>query len=93
MRERPRWCRCEHLRLTDICTTALWRVGTELAKRLRADERFLSIFGASIPILVHELHMDGREEEYVREVNSDGQADDYFTWTAVDPYTKESTKG
>lgn len=83
----------EYVRLTGLCSSALWRIGTELAKRLRSHETFRSIFGPSIPIIVHELHMDGREEEYVREANPDGQADDYFDCTAVDPHTGALTKG
>ena len=80
----------EYFRRLDLRGEALWQISAELANQLRANDKFISIFGHSIPIIVHEVHMDGCETEYVKQANQDGQAEDYFNWTAVDPYTKGS---
>lgn len=83
----------EYDRRSHLRTIALWQIGAELAKQLRVSEKFTSIFGNTIPIIVHEVHMDGCEEEYVKQANQEGQAEDYFTWSAIDPYPDLDEKG
>lgn len=80
-------------RLRELRSKALWALATELSKRLRKDRRFDSILGGGFPILVHEVHMDGREAEFVHEANPNGEANDYFTWSAINPYTGKLEEG
>jgi hypothetical protein len=73
-------------------SAALWQLGADLALQLRKETFFTDIFGHRIPILVLECHMDDRIIEYVKMANPDGQADDFDSWTAIDPYTGEIYK-
>jgi hypothetical protein len=79
--------------LSDRCVKRLWELAASFAKRLRDEDLVRKLFGEDLPIFIHEVHMDGREQEYVRWVNPDGQADDYNGWIAVDPYTGNRETG
>ena len=61
-----------------ICTDALWNLGAKLGLRLREDTWFTEQFSVEIPIIVHEVHMDGSENGYVNMVNENGQAKEYL---------------
>lgn len=71
----------------DQASGKMWELATYAALQLR-DDNFLDRFEQSLPILVHEVHMDGKEQEYVELVNPDGQAKDYLDgWIAINPFT------
>jgi hypothetical protein len=80
--------------LSDRCLKRLWELAVSFGKRFRDEDFIRKIFGEDLPIIIHEVHMDGREGDYVRWLNPDGQADDYLNgWIAVDPYTGNRATG
>ena len=83
---------CE--KLDKLCGKRLWELATHCGLQLREAAVAQKLFDKDLPILVHECHLDGTEERFVRLANPDGQADDYLKgWIAIDPHTGKRTKG